>query len=174
MAALSTLHTLANDRLSVVIAFDPYQWSEGSNAGDELKLTANYPKYGRPELWIVGALAGDRAPDRLMDEHLTRLKDRFLGLARNTAPANAIQDPEIGFERGGAVSAVYAGTTDSPQGPGSPVLIFIEAATDGRVTLSAALIMTGDYTLDTSRESPTAWFRSLADMALNGVRWTTP
>jgi hypothetical protein len=168
---LVSLGRLENDEFGYGLAYAEDWWTPASDEGSELKLVIEWEEYGDPELWLLGAPSTDRTPDQLMADQLDMLRERFLGLSADEHDENAILDPAIGFERGSATSGTFAGTTDSPQGPGRAVLVFMEAVTDGRLTLSAALVLTGNYTLDTSHDSPTMWFRVKADNVLNAITW---
>lgn len=164
---------VTNDELGYSLEYLGNRWQvlEGS-ASRDLRLKNDWPEFGDPVLWIRGAPAQEATPDQLMSALLDEVRSQTIGLERDERPQNAILDPEIGYVRG--IGATYVATVDTPQGVSKPALILVEAASDGRLSLAAALILIGAYADDTSQESETIKFRAGADMILNTVSWGSP
>ena len=91
----------------------------------------------------------------------------FLGVQRDTSPANQILSPEIGFVHG--ISAVYKATIDDPPSPSGQVEIALEASKRGNATVVVEAI-----TNEEPSSSDSAPFPSLqaADIVLDGFQWT--
>lgn len=169
---LVTSPVATNAALGYSVEYTDGWWEPEPADPRDIRLRIPSPDQGNPLLWIHAAPAEEATPDQLIAQQLAALTSNIVGLTTDERPANAVMDPEIGFVRGNR--AVYTGNVDSPQGPGDPVVIFMEASTDGRLTVAAALVLVGDFTLDTSGEGYPAWYRRLADGVLNSFSWPQP
>ena len=80
--------------------------------------------------------------DALVDAKVTELSEDILGLEVDDGNQDIVfpTDPVTGREtiavgyRSGA-GGLFGGTTDTPQGPGSPVAVVVAAASDGEITV---------------------------------------
>jgi hypothetical protein len=83
-------------------------------------------------------------------------------LAADTNSAHQLLGAGVGYLPGAA--RIYVGDVTSPQG-NQPASIASEAASDGRVTVSASVVG------DTSDSGHTSDLYALADLIINSVRW---
>ena len=116
---------------------------------------------GNVGLTIVGYPAGEVSSRDALQREVDRLKDVIIGFTEEPDAAKQLPGlPIIGYEPG--VGGVYAGTINTPQGPGPNVSIALLAASDGQVT-----ILVNVTTVDSLREPA---FHAV-DSILNTVRW---
>ena len=162
----------ANSELGYSVDYSADWWIVEQAEPRDLRLKLAWAAYGDPVLWLHAAPASEKTLEQLMAEQFQTLGEEFVGLTPDTRKENTVTDPEIGYVRG-AVS-VYAGNVDTPQGPGAPVLVFIEAASYNGLSVSAALIMVGNFTLQVDKHSHGASFRVQADYVLNKFTWPSP
>ena len=110
---------------------------------------------------------GKVTPQAALTGVLGDQQGNFLGVQRDTSPANQILSPEIGFVHG--ISAVYKATVDNPPSPSGQVEIAFEAAKRGNATVVVEAI-----TNEEPSSSDSAPFPSLqaADIVLDGFQWT--
>ncbi len=116
---------------------------------------------GTVSVWVQGRNGSDTRA--LVDERLDALRGDVVGLQADSDPVNANLVPTVGFRRG--TGGAYAGTADTPQGPGSPVVVDVQAATDGKVSVVASVVTSASD--DKGRQG----LLTLAEDVLNTVRW---
>ena len=162
----------SNAELGYAVVYADSWWTVDDAAPRDIRLKIAWPAYGDPVLWIHAAPSAEMTPAQLMAEQRDQLGANVVGLVADTRPQNVIQDPEIGYQRG--IGSTYTGTANSAQGVGKPVLMFFEAATNGRLSVSAVLVLEGDFTLDYGRGSHSNGFRTQADKVLNSFAWPAP
>ena len=74
----------------------------------------------------------------LVDQKVDELAGDVLGLAADTADEVQILLPAVGYRSG--AGGKFAGTADTPQGPGSPVSVIVMAASDGEITVVMTVV----------------------------------
>jgi hypothetical protein len=161
-----------NAELGYAVVYADTWWTVDDASPRDIRLKISWREYGDPVLWIHAAPSAEMTPAQLMAEQRDQLGANVVGLVADTRPQNVIQDPEIGYQRG--IGGTYTGTANSAQGVGEPVLMFFEAATNGRLSVSAVLVLEGDFTLDYGRGSHSNGFRTQVDKVLNSFAWPAP
>lgn len=148
----------------VQMEYYPRLWKVVSQDERDLKLKLEIP--GRTDidlfLWVRAVPVVSKLPTALAEDRISDLREDILGMQEDTDPKHALLGPNIGYVDAD-VGAAYAGATDTPQGPGSPIAVLLMAATDGNasVVVSAA-----------STFSNRGIF-GLADSLLNTLRWSS-
>jgi kumamolisin len=148
--------------------YNPRLWRVARQNARGALLALNIPS--RPDLDLVLLIQGvplsEAAPLQLLQKQISALRGDILGLKPDPRRKNALLGPAIGYVDGNAVGGPYAGTLDTPQGPGPRINLLTMAATDGRVSLVATAATTASEQL----RHP---LMGLADSVLNTVQWPT-
>src|SRR5207248_1331602 len=130
--------------LGFQLEYDPKRWHVGTQNGKGVELDWSIPS--RPDLNLTlivqGVTATDAAPAALLQAQINSLKGSILGLKSDASPKHALIGPDIGYVDQGAVGGAFAGTLDTPQGPGPRIALLSMAATDGKITLVATAATT--------------------------------
>ncbi len=116
------------------------------------------------EVRFIGAPASVRSPLQMIADlkHDIAANSDVLGLHSDSSLRHTLLGPSVGYVDG--IGGAYAGTLDTPQGPGGRVFVDLLAATDGRITIGVEAITAEDETY-----RPEALY--LADSLLNTLRW---
>lgn len=145
----------------VQMEYYPNVWKVVEETADSIRLSQNNADV---TLWVKAVPAAEANPGELLDERLDSLGDDFLGLKEDPDPSRKLLNPSVGYVDG--IGAAYGGTTDTPQGPGSPVLALVMAATDERASVVVSAVSTA---IDERHAFGNA------DTLLNTLRWpSTP
>ena len=128
--------TLFEGDLGWQVQFSPTYWKMTDQDADALQLQ----EAGGHSLWMtIEAVSGDKDPQSILDQKTDALGDTILGMKETTDKDVAITNPGVGDRHG--PGHVYTGTVDSPQGPSTPVLVAVMAATDGNVTAVVTVVV---------------------------------
>lgn len=148
--------------------YDSKRWKVSSQSARSVVL--NWSISSRPDLdltLIVQATPlSESAPAQLLQKQINALKGDVLGLKADTSPKHAVLGPNIGYVDGQAAGGPYAGTLDTPQGPGPRIALLTEAATDGKISVA----------ITAATASPESIKLALMDQAeslLNTFQWPT-
>ncbi len=116
------------------------------------------------EVRLVGAPASERSPLQMLADlkHDIDTRSDVLGLHTDPSLRHTLLGPSVGYLDG--IGGAYAGTLDTPQGPGGRVFVDLMAATDGRITIGVEAITAEDESY-----RPDAFYE--ADGLLNTLRW---
>lgn len=112
-------------------------WQVTANDGRNVEMQIPNPDF-RVFVSIEGVPAGEAEPQALVDAKVDELSEDVLGLAAVSDAAQVILTPAVGYRSG--VGGVFGGTTDTPQGPGSPVSVVVMAASDGQTSVVMTVI----------------------------------
>jgi hypothetical protein len=152
-----------SDELGYQFEYDAELWAVAEQDGRSVKLRANDQRF-EVVLWVAAVPAGDASAQALLDDRLAELGNDILGLTTDAAPTRQLLGSNIGYVDGPGGS--FAGTADTPQGPGSPVTVAVMAASDGQITAVASVVSDiGDE--DQIRRITFG----LADSILNTFQW---
>jgi hypothetical protein len=127
--------TLFRGDLGWQVQFSPSYWKIVDQGADAVQLqdVDGYP------VWVaIEAVSADTEPQVLLDAKVEALSKQILGMEETTQAEIAITNPGVGDRHG--PGAVYTGTVDSPQGPSTPVVVAVMAATDNEVTAVVAVV----------------------------------
>ncbi len=156
----------SNSQLRFGLEYDPKTWNIVSSTASGVQM--NWHISGRPDLDLVlivqGVPASTAMPAQLLQAQISSLKGNILGLKADSSPSHALLSPDIGYVDQSATGGAYAGTLDTPQGPGPRIALLSMAATDGTITLVATA-------LTTSSEEIRLPLMGVADTVLNTLTW---
>jgi hypothetical protein len=127
--------TLFQGDLGWQLQFSPSYWKIVDQAGDAVQLQ---DVDGNPIFISIEAADGSTDPEKLLKAKTDALGETILGMEESTEAEVSITNPGVGDRHG--PGAVYTGTVDSPQGPSTPVVVAVMAATDGDVTAVVAVV----------------------------------
>jgi hypothetical protein len=143
------------------LEYDPNLFGIASQNGSALTLGFP-PKAGSKGVVAVRADAG-ASPSTAIATTVGALRANISQLARDTSPADELLGPAVGLRPGSG--AVYKGVLAGPQGVSQAVVLAVESATDGHMTITAAVLATP------SGSGPQSALYSLADRIINSVKW---
>jgi kumamolisin len=154
--------------LGFSLEYDPSRWKVASQNKTGVSMSWSIPS--RPDLDLTlivqGVPLSQLAPAQLLNAQINALKGDVLGLKADTSPKHALLGPDIGYVDQNAVGGAYAGTLDTPQGPGPRIALLSMASTDGKIALVATAATT-------SPEEIKLALMNEADSVLNTVHWPT-
>ncbi len=137
---------------------------------DDRNLSVSLEIPSRPELdlslWVTVAPAAEATPLQLAQDRISFFRGKTLGFQADANSKHELLSPLVGDVHG--IGGSYAGTIDSPQGPGQPLEVLIAAATEGG--RSAVVSVATSMSEQESGDSPYPIF-SLADTLMNTFRW---
>ncbi len=137
---------------------------------DDRNLALRLEIPSRPELdlflWVTVAPSTEATPLQLAEDRLSFFRGNTLGFKSDPNSKHELLSPLVGDVHG--IGGSYAGTIDSPQGPGQSLEVLLAAATDGRQ--SAVVSVATSMPEQSSGDSPYPIF-SLADTLMNTFRW---
>jgi hypothetical protein len=122
--------------LGFTIEFSPGLWEVADEDGRNLKLVFRDSRF-LAYIWVQGVNASEATPQELLERRVDDLGRGILGLA-DVEPKDRLLGPNVGYVDG--PGGAFAGTADTPQGPGSPVAVAVMAATDGRVSAVVSIV----------------------------------
>jgi hypothetical protein len=147
--------------------YDAARWTVepmSDGTGAVLKL------FGREDavLRVVGS--EDATPEEALAALADSIRETAPDLAEDVRNFRRVLGPAVGYLDG--VGASFAGTTDSPQGPGHPVLVSAMSARAAGVTVTVSVVMIGDRWQERIEGG---WLGEqvfgLADSVINTVTW---
>jgi hypothetical protein len=143
------------------LEYDPNLFAiAGQNGG---AVTLGFPnKAGDKGVVIVRADPGDSPPSAITNT-VAALRSNISQLARDNSPAGELLGPAVGLRPGSA--AVFKGALAGPQGVSQAVVLAVESATDGHMTITAAVLATP------SGSGPQSELYTLADQVINSIKW---
>jgi hypothetical protein len=148
--------------------YDASSWeiqAAPSGSGALMKL------FGRGDAVLRSQGSSGTAPTEALDAHIDALRQFAPDLTEDARNFRRVLGPAVGYRDG--VGASYAGTTDSPQGPGETVLVSAMAATRGGVTVVVSVTLLGD---SWQEQTESGWLGedafNLADSVINTVEWS--
>jgi hypothetical protein len=157
-----------SQELGFSLEYDPGRWKVADQGARGVALSWSIPS--RPDLdltlLVQGVPLSEAPPAQLLQSQINGFKGDILGLKSDTSAKHAVLGPEIGYVDQSAVGGAYAGTLDTPQGPGPRIALLSMAATDGKISLVATAATT-------SAEEIKLALMNEADSVLNTVHWPT-
>lgn len=154
--------------LGFSLEYEPRRWKLVSQGPRGVVLSFSIPQ--RPEvnllLLVQGTPLRENSPAQLLQKQIATLRGDILGLRSDPSAKHTLLGPSIGYVTGNAVGGPYAGTLDTPQGPGPRIALLSMGATDGRISLVATAATT-------SAEQIRLPLMGLADSVLNTLHWPT-
>jgi pSer/pThr/pTyr-binding forkhead associated (FHA) protein len=85
-----------------------------------------------------GSPASEVSPEQAVQAKLDDIGSLFVGLEEDLRPEKQIFQPTVGYHEG--VGSAYAGTENSPQGPGTSVRVVVMAASDDQTTVLVTVV----------------------------------
>ncbi len=146
--------------------YNPQRWKVADQGSTGVVMNWSIPS--RPDLDLTlivqGAKLSETPPAQLLQKQINSLKGDVLGLRTDPSPKHALLGPNVGYVDQQATGGAYAGTLDTPQGPGARIALLSMAATDGKISLVATAATT-------SPESIKLALMNEADSVLNTLQW---
>lgn len=143
------------------LEYDPNLFGIASQNGRA--VTLGFPdKAGDKGVVVVRADSGDSPPSAITNT-VAALRSNISQLAPDTSPADELLGPAVGLHPGSA--AVFKGALAGPQGVSQAVVLAVESATDGHMTITAAVLATP------SGSGPQSELYTLADQIINSIKW---
>jgi hypothetical protein len=119
---------------------------------------------GSGTLLVRGAPSTQSSPAAALASEVSTLKGTLSGLARDTQRQDALLGTNVGYLPG--TGGAYVATVASPQGASQMSAIAIQAASNGRVTITATAIL-----FNAEDQAARAQDYEAADAVFNTVRW---
>jgi len=162
----SALRTWANTELGVVLRYPVRVFTvvEAEARSLRLRVRARRAEGVEATLWISVQPARHTLPEELLATREDELSGSILGLTPDEDPQTIIPPPQIGLV--GAVGGSYRGTADTAQGPTSPVVAILAAATNGHTGVVFSYVVTG-----TDDSPEIARLRAYLSPVLTSVTW---
>jgi hypothetical protein len=155
-----------SSELGYSLEYDPGRWKVVKHDARGAVLSWSIPS--RPDLDLTlivkGAPLSEAAPAQLLQGQISGLKGDVLGLKGDNSADHAILGPNVGYVDQQAVGGPYAGTLDTPQGPGPRIALSSMAATDGKISVAVTAATA-------SGEQIRLPLMNEADSVLNTLRW---
>ena len=87
---------------------------------------------------MAAVAAQEATPGQLIDARLSDLRQVVFSMAQDLSARDEILDPGVGYLPG--AGSLWQGVVDTGQGPSSPVVMAVMAATDGTVTAVVSVV----------------------------------
>jgi hypothetical protein len=165
-----------SSELGFQFEFDKRRWS----TEDETPRSVKFHFKSRPGEWkisdlyvVIGAVpAKDASPSKLLDDQLSSFRGNGLSVDADAAALHQIRGANIADRQGTA--GTYVGTTDTPQGPGKPLVIEVMTASDGKITAFVELSVSKSAFEQAGEDDEEDLRRQVlndVDSILNTFRW---
>lgn len=143
------------------LEYDPNLFGIASQNGRA--VTLGFPDAsGDRGVVVVSADPGDSTTTAITST-VAALSSNISDLARDNSPADELLGPAVGLHPGSG--AVFRGALAGPQGVSQAVVLAVESASDGHMTITAAVLATP------SGSGPQSELYTLADQIINSIKW---
>jgi hypothetical protein len=126
-----------NPALGFSLEYNDRLWKVDRRDSRNLALSFTKSGYGTIALLFQAVPASEATPSQLLDQRLSDLRGRTIGLAADHRVPHTLLGPIIGYHH--AIGRVYAGMIDESPSPSVPVNIILLGAGDNRVTTAVTV-----------------------------------